>query len=72
MGITISNSQGLWLEFSLKSTPQHMWVMGVYIVWVQKVCIKYDSSAKQNVSQVSCEKALPARHSQKSAVFILS
>ena len=72
VGITISNSQGLWLGFSLRSTPQHMWLMGVYIVWVQKVCIKYDSSAKKNVSRVSCGKALPARHSQKLAVSILS
>ena len=50
--------------------------MGVYIVWVQKVCIKYDSSVKQNVSQVSRRKsrrkALLARHSRKSTVSILS
>ena len=59
-------------EFCLRSTPQHMWVMGVYIVWVQKVCIRYDNSAKQNVSQVSHGKALPARYSQKPAVSILS
>ena len=26
--------QGLSLGFSLRCTPQHMWVMGVYIVWV--------------------------------------
>ena len=32
MGITISNSQGLWLGFSLRSTPQHLWVTWVYIV----------------------------------------
>ena len=72
MGITISNSQGLWLGFSLRSTPQHIWVMGVYIVWVQIVCIRNDSSAKQNVSRVSREKALPAKHSWKPAVSILS
>jgi len=29
VSITISNSQGLWLGFSLKSTPQHMWVIRV-------------------------------------------
>ena len=40
MGITISNYQGLWLEFSLRSPPQNLWVMWVYIVWVQKVCIR--------------------------------
>ena len=61
MGITISNSQGLWLGFSLRSTPQHLWVMEVYIAWVKKVCIRYDSSIKQNVSQVSRRKALPAK-----------
>ena len=27
--------------FSLKSTPQHMWVMWVYIVWVETWCIRY-------------------------------
>ena len=26
--------------FSLKSTPQHMWAMWVYIVWVGIGCIK--------------------------------
>ena len=56
--------------FSLKSTPQHMWVMWVYIVWVETGCIKYDKLVKQNVSQVSCGKALPARHSQKPAIII--
>ena len=40
VGITISNSQGLWLEFSFRSPPQYLWVMWVYIVWVQKVCIR--------------------------------
>ena len=72
MGITISNFQGLWLGFFLRSTPQHLWVIGVYIVWVKKVCIKYDSSTKQNVSRVSCGKALPERHSRKPVVSILS
>ena len=46
--------------FSLKSTPQHMLVMWVYIVWVGTGCIRYDKLAKQNVSRVSCEKALLA------------
>ena len=50
MGITISNSQCLWLGFSLKNTPQHMWVMVVYIVWVRIECIINDNLAKQNVS----------------------
>ena len=72
MGITISNSQGLWLEFSLRSTLQHMWVMGKYIVWVQIMCIRNDSSAKKNVLRVSRGKALPVKHSRKPAVSILS
>ena len=72
MGITISNSQGLWLGFSFRSTPQQMWVMGVYIVWVEIVCIKYDRLVKQNVSRVSRRKALPVRHLRKPAVTILS
>ena len=58
--------------FSLNSTPQHMWVMMVYIVWVEIGRIRYDKLAKQNVSRVSREKALPARHSQKPAITILS
>ena len=61
----------MWLEFSLRSTPQNLWVIGVYIVWVQIVCIRNDSSAKQNVSRVSRGKALPTRHSQKPVVSIL-
>ena len=32
--------------FSLKSTPQHIWVIWVYIVWVETWCIKYDKLAK--------------------------
>ena len=72
MGITINNSQDLWLGFSLRSTPQHMWVMWVYIVWIRIECISIDSSTKQNVSQVSYGKALPARHSRNTAVSICS
>ena len=56
--------------FSLKSTSQHIWVMWVYIVWVETRCIRYDKIAKQNVSRVSRKKALPARHSQKPAFTI--
>ena len=58
--------------FALRSTPQHIWVMWVYIVWVETGCIKYDKIAKQNVLWVSCGKASPARHSWKPAVTILS
>ena len=32
--------------FSLKNTPQHMWVMEVYIVWIEIKCIRYDKLAK--------------------------
>ena len=39
--------------FSLKSTPQHLWVMWVYIVWLGTGCIRYDKLAKQNVLRVS-------------------
>ena len=56
--------------FSLKRTPQHLWVMWVYIVWLGTGCIRYDKLAKQNVSRVYRGKALPARHSQKPAITI--
>ena len=45
--------------------------MGVYIVWLEIGCIRYDKMAKQNVSRVSRGKALLARHSRKPAVSIL-
>ena len=54
----------------LKSTPQHLWVLWVYIVWLGIGCIRYDKLAKQNVSRVSRGKALPMRHSRKPAVTI--
>ena len=47
-----------------------MWVMWVYIVWVETGCIRYEKIAKQNISWVSYGKALPARHSQKPFVTI--
>ena len=56
--------------FSLKNTPFNIWVMLVYIVWVETWCIKYDKLAKQNISQVSRRKVLLARHWQKLAVTI--
>ena len=49
--------------FSLKNTPLRMWVMWVYIVCVETWCIKYDKLTKQNVSRVSREKTVLARHS---------
>ena len=49
--------------FLSEQLHQHMWVIGVYIVWVQKVCIRQDNLAKQNVLQVSRGKALPASFS---------
>ena len=66
----LSLSRVMARVFSLKSTPQHMWVMWVYIVWVRTGCIRYDKLTKQNVSRVSREKALLARHSRKPAVTI--
>ena len=72
MSITISNCQDLWLGFSLRSTPQHMWVMGLYIVWARIECIKNDNLANQNISRVSRRKVIPVRHSQKPTVSILS
>ena len=56
--------------FSLKITPQHMLVMWVYIVGVETWCVRNNKLAKQNVSWVSCEKALPSKHSQKPAITI--
>ena len=58
--------------FSLKKTPQHLWAMGVYILWVKIGCVRYDKLVKQNVSRVSREKASLTRHSRKLAVTILS
>ena len=59
----LSLSRVVTRVFSLKNTPQHIWVMWVYIVWVETKHIRYDKLAKQNVSQVSRGKALLARHS---------
>ena len=66
----LSLSRVMARVFSLKSTPQHMWVMWVYIVWVETVCIKYNKLAKHNVLRVSRRKALPTRHSRKPAITI--
>ena len=57
----LSLSRVMARVFSLKSTPLNMWVMWVYIVWVKTWCIRYDKLAKQNVSRVSCGKALLAK-----------
>ena len=59
----LSLSRVMARVFSLKSTPQHMWVMWVYIVWVRTGCIRYDKLTKQNVSRISHGKALPTIHS---------
>ena len=58
--------------FSMKSTPLRMWVMWVYIVCVETQCIIYNKLAKQNVSRVSREKALPASYLQNTVVSIYS
>ena len=70
VGITISNSQVFLLGFSFRSSPLHLWVIRVYIVWVQKVCIRQYSLAEQKVSQVSRGKSLYARYSRNIAVSI--
>ena len=44
--------------------------MWVYIVQVQKVCIKQDNLAKQNFSRVSRRKALPMSQLQNTVVSI--
>ena len=59
----LSLSRVMVRVFSLKSTHFNMWVMWVYIVWVETWCIKYDKMAKQNVSRISHGKALPTKHS---------
>ena len=59
----LSLSRVMVRVFSLKSTHFNMWVMWVYIVWVETWCIKYDKMAKQNVSRISHWKALPTKHS---------
>ena len=58
------------LGFSLRGSHIHLWVMWVYIVWVQKVCIRLDRLAEQNVSRVFRRKALLARYSRDTAVSI--
>ena len=49
----LSLSRVMVRVFSLKNTPFNMWVMWVYIVWVETWCIRYDKMAKQNVSRIS-------------------
>ena len=66
----LSLSRVMTRVFSLKSTPFNMWVMWVYIVWVETWCIRYDKLAKQNVSRVSYGKALSAKYSRKPAATI--
>ena len=45
----LSLSRVMVRAFSLKTTPQHLWVMWVYIVWLGTGCVRYDKLAKQNV-----------------------
>ena len=45
----LSLSRVMTRVFSLKSTPLNIWVMWVYIVWVETWCIRYDKLVKQNV-----------------------
>ena len=66
----LSLSRVIARVFSLKNTPVNMWIMWVYIVWVETRCIGYVKLAKQNVSWVFRRKALLARHSRKLVVTI--
>ena len=43
------NNQGLWLGFSLKKHSLTYVGNGVYIVWVEIVCIRYVKLAKHYV-----------------------
>ena len=58
----LSLSRVMARVFSLKSTTFNMWVIWVYIVWIETWCIRYDKLVKQNVSRVSRRKALLGRH----------
>ena len=66
----LSLSRVMARVFSLKSTPLNMWVMWIYIMWVETWYIRYDKFEKLNISPVSHGKALPARHSRKPVVTI--
>ena len=66
----LSLSRVMARVFSLKIIPLNMWVMWVYIVWVETWCIRYDKLAKQNVLWVSRGKALPMKCSRKPAITI--
>ena len=59
----LSLSRVMARVFSLKNIPFNMWVMWVYIVWVETWCIRYDKMAKQNVSRIFHGKTLPTKHS---------
>ena len=66
----LSLSRVMARVFSLKSTHFNMWVMWIYIVWVETWCIRYDKLAKHNISWVSCGKALPTKQLLKPAITI--
>ena len=48
----LSLSRVMTRVFSLESTSLNMWVMLIYIVWIETRCIRYDKMTKQNVSWV--------------------
>ena len=58
----LSLSRVMARVFSLKSTTFNMWVIWVYIVWIETWCIRYDKLVKQNVLRVPRRKALLGRH----------
>ena len=58
--------------FFQKNSSTFVGNRGIYIVWVRIECIRNDNLAKQNVLRVSRGKDLPAKHSRKPVVSILS
>ena len=46
----LSLSRVMARVFSMKNTLQHIWVIWVYIVWVETECVRYEKIAKHNVS----------------------
>ena len=74
MGITISNSQGLWVGFSLRSIPQHLWVMWVYSVGTESVYQIGQSGKTECFASVSREgltRELLVKHSYLHPILTL-
>ena len=65
----LSLSRVMARVFSLKSTPFNMWVMWVYIVWVETWCIRYDWQNRMFREYLAGRSYHP-RHSRKPTVTI--